>query len=85
MSPPEEGGEEELSLSWGVTPCRHLRPSLGREHAIVVVVVVVRNVLEYSTRIAQSEHAVSPLSTVGSKGGLEWNICDFKRIGPSPE
>ena len=27
--------ERNLSLSGGVTPCRHLRPSSGREHTIV--------------------------------------------------
>ena len=34
----EDGGREEgeESLSGGVTPCRHLRPSSGREHTIIV-------------------------------------------------
>ena len=27
-----------LSLSWGFTPCRHLKPSSGREHTIVYLI-----------------------------------------------
>ena len=28
-------GAVEFEFEWGFTPCRHLRPSLGREHTIV--------------------------------------------------